>query len=114
MTPTRVYGCAWLQAGGFEDDDADSYRYLTQAFARMAEALGDDFAPYLPLVLPPILEQAVAEARLGKTTGAHRLPVCLVCVVACSSLSVVLVLCREPCVQHMGIVCVCVPLATRA
>jgi hypothetical protein len=50
-----------LMAAGFDDDDTDSYRCLTQAFARMAESLGDAFAPYFPAVLPPIIEQATRE-----------------------------------------------------
>jgi hypothetical protein len=53
-----------IQAAGFDDDDEDSYRYMTVAFSRLAECMGDDFAPYMKAVLPPIIETASMDVEV--------------------------------------------------
>ena len=45
------------------DDDGVSYMYTVSSIARLANTLGADFAPYLPFVLPKLLETASKEVR---------------------------------------------------
>lgn len=44
-----------VQASGLEDDDPLK-TYLSKAWVRISKCLGTDFSPYLPLVMPPLLE----------------------------------------------------------
>jgi hypothetical protein len=46
-----------LQQGGFEDDDATT-SYMQQAWTRLCKCLGQDFIPYLQVVMPPLLKSA--------------------------------------------------------
>jgi len=46
-----------LQAGGFEDDDATT-SYMQQAWTRLCKCLGQDFIPYLAVVMPHLLKSA--------------------------------------------------------
>ena len=46
-----------LQAGGFEDDD-NTASYMQQAWTRLCKCLGQDFIPYLQVVMPPLLKSA--------------------------------------------------------
>jgi hypothetical protein len=46
------------QSEGIDDDDQETYRYLTLAFSRLAQSMEEDFTPFLPSVLPPIMELA--------------------------------------------------------
>jgi hypothetical protein len=77
-----------VQAAGFDEDDEDSYRYMTLAFSRLAESMGEAFAPYMPAVLPPIIAQATAIVRARM----HAVLRCSVsrCAVYCCSVSDVL------------------------
>jgi hypothetical protein len=49
--------------GGFADDDTLGYTYTMTSISRLAACLGADFAPYLPFVLPQLMETANKEAR---------------------------------------------------
>ena len=53
-----------LQNSKLEDDDlmAD---YLAPAWVRMCQVLGSEFAPFVPLVLPRLLEEAAAEPDIA-------------------------------------------------
>lgn len=46
-----------LQQGGFEDDDATT-SYMQQAWTRLCKCLGQDFIPYLTVVMPSLLKSA--------------------------------------------------------
>ena len=46
-----------LQAGGFEEDDTTT-SYMQQAWTRLCKCLGQDFIPYLQVVMPPLLNSA--------------------------------------------------------
>ena len=46
-----------LQAGGFEEDDTTT-SYMQQAWTRLCKCLGQDFIPYLQVVMPPLLKSA--------------------------------------------------------
>ena len=46
-----------VQAAGLESDDPLA-SYMLQAGARICRTLGQDFLPYLPLVMPPLLAAA--------------------------------------------------------
>ena len=48
---------------GFADDDAQGYEYTQSSIARLAGCLGADFAPYLPFVVPPLIETASKAVR---------------------------------------------------
>jgi hypothetical protein len=37
---------------------------LSQAGARLCKCLGDEFIPYLPIVMPPLLKSAAMEADI--------------------------------------------------
>jgi len=50
-----------LQSAGLEDDDPFA-SYMLQASARICTTLGQDFVPYLPVVMPPMLQKASAKA----------------------------------------------------
>lgn len=51
------------QAGGMSDDDPQ-ISYMLAAWARMCEILGQDFMPYLPVVMPPLLKSVKLEAKV--------------------------------------------------
>lgn len=51
------------QAGGMTDDDPQ-ISYMLAAWARMCEILGQDFMPYLPVVMPPLLKSVQLEAKV--------------------------------------------------
>ncbi|KAL0227722.1 hypothetical protein RCL1_003865 [Eukaryota sp. TZLM3-RCL] len=42
--------------------------YVPSALCRVAQCLGDDFAPFLPVVIPPLLETANKDIRVTKST----------------------------------------------
>jgi hypothetical protein len=46
-----------LQQGGFEADDATT-SYMQQAWTRLCKCLGEDFIPYLTVVMPSLLKSA--------------------------------------------------------
>lgn len=48
------------QRGGLASDDPQ-YRYMVQAFSRICQCLGSDFAPYLPACIDPLLQSAAIE-----------------------------------------------------
>ena len=50
-----------VQNSGLDPDDPFS-SYMLQAGARICTALGQDFIPYLPVVMPPMLQAAGAKA----------------------------------------------------
>ena len=52
-----------IQAGISEDDDPQA-QYLLHCWGRMCRVLGPDFVPYLPGVMPPLLELASAKADI--------------------------------------------------
>lgn len=47
------------------DDDDQMIEYLASAWVRMCQVLGPDFAPFIPLVLPRLLEDATAEPDIA-------------------------------------------------
>ncbi|QDZ25046.1 importin beta [Chloropicon primus] len=49
-----------LQNSPMEDDDPTA-SYLLQAWARICKCLGNDFLPYLPVVMPPLFASAKLE-----------------------------------------------------
>ena len=51
------------QHADVSDDDGVSYMYTVSSIARLAFTLGADFAPYLPFVMPKLLETASKEVR---------------------------------------------------
>lgn len=53
----------WQQAE--LDDDDQMIEYLASAWVRMCQVLGGDFAPFIPLVLPRLLEEATAEPDIA-------------------------------------------------
>ena len=48
-----------------QSDAADIADYLQSAWVRMCQVLGDDFAPYLQVCLPQMIQQAQAEADVA-------------------------------------------------
>ncbi|RMZ75758.1 hypothetical protein DV737_g5144, partial [Chaetothyriales sp. CBS 132003] len=52
-----------IQAGITDADDPQS-QYLLHCWGRMCRVLGSDFLPYLPGVMPPLLELAAAKADI--------------------------------------------------
>ena len=46
-----------LQSGGFDDDDVTT-SYMQQAWTRLCKCLGQDFIPYLQVVMPHLLKSA--------------------------------------------------------
>lgn len=46
------------QHNGLTGDDTEGYHYVMSSIARLANCLGADFAPYLPFVMPRLLESA--------------------------------------------------------
>ncbi|RMD40209.1 hypothetical protein DV735_g4926, partial [Chaetothyriales sp. CBS 134920] len=52
-----------IQAGITDSDDPQS-QYLLHCWGRMCRVLGPDFLPYLPGVMPPLLELAAAKADI--------------------------------------------------
>ncbi|EXJ64887.1 hypothetical protein A1O7_01226 [Cladophialophora yegresii CBS 114405] len=46
------------------DDDDPQSQYLLHCWGRMCRVLGSDFVPYLPGVMPPLLELAAAKADI--------------------------------------------------
>lgn len=46
-----------LQAQGLDPDDPTN-SYMLQAGARLCKCLGEEFVPYLSVVMPPLLETA--------------------------------------------------------
>lgn len=49
---------------GITDDDDPQAQYLLHCWGRMCRVLGTDFVPYLPGVMPPLLELASAKADI--------------------------------------------------
>ena len=45
----------------FEDDDP-TLQYMLQAWARICKSLGQEFLPYMPTVMPPLLANAMQDA----------------------------------------------------
>ena len=52
-----------VQAGITDDDDPQA-QYLLHCWGRMCRVLGTDFVPYLPGVMPPLLDLASAKADI--------------------------------------------------
>ncbi len=50
-------GVGNLQAAGLAPEDPTS-GYMLQAGARLCKCLGEEFLPYLPMVMPPLLHSA--------------------------------------------------------
>ncbi len=50
-----------LQSGGFEDDDP-TVQYMLQAWTRLCKCLGEEFVPYLEVVMQPLLKSANLKA----------------------------------------------------
>ena len=50
-----------LQSGGFEDDDP-TVQYMLQAWTRLCKCLGEEFIPYLEVVMQPLLKSANLKA----------------------------------------------------
>ena len=50
-----------LQSGGFEDDDP-TVQYMLQAWTRLCKCLGEEFVPYLEIVMQPLLKSANLKA----------------------------------------------------
>jgi len=50
--------------GTITDDDDPQAQYLLHCWGRMCRVLGSDFVPYLPGVMPPLLELASAKADI--------------------------------------------------
>ena len=46
------------------DADDPQISFFEAAFARLAECLGMEFVPYLPLVMPPALARASADVKI--------------------------------------------------
>jgi len=60
------------------DPDDPQISYMLAAWARMCEILGDDFIPYLGIVMPPLLRSVKLEAKLMflEETDDVSLPAC--------------------------------------
>ncbi|KAL6755245.1 armadillo-type protein [Haematococcus lacustris] len=61
---------AWLQSlsnGPAMDADDPTLGYMLQAGARLCKCLGQEFVPYLPVVMPPLLKSAAMEADIKVT-----------------------------------------------
>lgn len=56
----------WLQALQASEMDADdpTLGYMLQAGARLCKCLGQEFLPYLPIVMPPLIKSATLEADI--------------------------------------------------
>lgn len=54
------------------DDDDPQASFLIQAWARLCKTIGRDFIPYLPLVMPPLLEATARKPELTIIDGASR------------------------------------------
>nr|OQO21928.1 hypothetical protein B0A51_13028 [Rachicladosporium sp. CCFEE 5018] len=50
--------------GSLIDDDDPQEQYLLHCWGRMCRVLGQDFVPYLPAVMPPLLKLATAKADI--------------------------------------------------
>ncbi len=57
-----------VQAAGLDPDDPFA-SYMLQAAARICTALGQDFVPYLPIVMPPMLQAAGAKPDFKVADG---------------------------------------------
>ncbi|GFH17488.1 importin N-terminal domain-containing protein, partial [Haematococcus lacustris] len=60
---------AWLQSlsnGPAMDADDPTLGYMLQAGARLCKCLGQEFVPYLPVVMPPLLKSAAMEADIKR------------------------------------------------
>ena len=60
------------QQEGLADDDPQT-TFLLQSWARVAKCLGQDFVPYLPFVMPPLLKSAQVRPDTSKIQGAESL-----------------------------------------
>ncbi|KAI8073867.1 armadillo-type protein [Gongronella butleri] len=56
-TETLIQTLAQIQQGPMESDD-QANSYLLAAWARLCKTLGQDFLPYLPNIMPPLLQSA--------------------------------------------------------
>ena len=56
-----------LQSGGFEDDDP-TVQYMLQAWTRLCKCLGEEFIPYLQVVMQPLLKSANLKADVIVTS----------------------------------------------
>lgn len=54
-----------------EPDDTLLSSYLVASWAKICQALGPEFEPYLPVVMPPLLRAASAKADVS-VIGSHR------------------------------------------
>lgn len=57
---------------GFADDDAQGYEYTQTSIARLAACLGADFAPYLPFVIPPLIDTGSKAVRAPRVRRSRR------------------------------------------
>ncbi|KAK5125268.1 hypothetical protein LTR85_000944 [Meristemomyces frigidus] len=60
---TLVNALGNVQAGITDDDDPQE-SYLLHCWGRMCRVLGQDFVPYLPAVMPPLMKLAQAKADI--------------------------------------------------
>lgn len=60
---TLVQTLGNVQAGIVDDDDPQE-SYLLHCWGRMCRVLGQDFVPYLPAVMPPLMKLAQAKADI--------------------------------------------------
>ena len=51
-----------MQSNGQMTSDDPSYSYMVQAIARICESIGSSFTPFLPYVIPPLIESLKVEA----------------------------------------------------
>jgi hypothetical protein len=63
-----------LQATQMEDDDP-TISYMLQAWARLCKCLGQEFLPYLPTVMPPLLHSADLKADLKVSLNEFRISI---------------------------------------
>merc|ERR1719375_2810635 len=58
---------ALMQMQATCSDDDDTSTYMLQAWTRLCKCLGEDFVPYLQVVMPPLLKSAQLEADVTVT-----------------------------------------------
>lgn len=57
-----------------EADDTLLNSYLIASWAKICQALGPEFEPYLPVVMPPLLQVASAKADVSVIGSSVRRP----------------------------------------
>lgn len=57
-----------------DPDDTLLQHYLSASWAKICQAMGPEFEPYLPVVMPPLLQSAAVKADVsifGEWTCSH-------------------------------------------